>query len=563
MADFPHGIAGFTARDSLSSNLSLVKDWPPGANASDTVLANHHFNLTALKYWNYTYYSNETISNGSKCYLVFPPYQPVYLWSNGTFVNNTSCYSAIDSIRNRGRIGIGFAVAYGICLVLLLVALGKHGKIHLEREKRFYPIGRRWQWYWGFVVCACALIGLFMNIEIDRYYLQELPITVTIFFWYLMCLSTVALTWEAVRHWGSWIERQFIDPNPFVYKQNDRRAMLEFWLPLWFYFWFWLNFFLVVPRNWSFPQKQHSPQQTMAIAMPTATSGRFKASAFCLAVAWLTIIFSLRHSIKHYRDHDRGFLNRVVGFSKAVPLRFYLIIPLSAILIAYQAFIAWEWKYSLVRVGAPIYVIFAWGYAPSLLILIVQIVHGYMSPNEDLELIRQRHERGNAIDRELGIVQKPAWWRRVKGDHLVTYRDMITSNVKEIGGGKPTTRRAGASYEKYHSNPRMDRAGVSVIHCESRYPANPYYGKSDRRRQERIMETTAGILFPNELEAARAEHARRREEISQDGPPPPPYVSNSRRQSNAQTTNSDCSNSMDTLGNVISQPQKIRSMLDV
>lgn len=222
----------FDARDLLS--------FPGGDNSTDTVFGGIHFNLTTLEHWNYTYYSNGTLSNNSRCYLTYEPYQPQLLISNGTFINATKCYSAVDPIGVRGYVGIGFAAVYAVGLMLTLTALAKHGRLYLPKEKRFYPIGRRWQWYWACFVCACALISLFTNIDIDRYHVVELPIIVTSFFWFLICQGTVALVWESVRHWGSWQERQFIDPNPFVYRTDDRRAKIEFYLPLWFYFWTWM-----------------------------------------------------------------------------------------------------------------------------------------------------------------------------------------------------------------------------------------------------------------------------------------------------------------------------------
>lgn len=218
----------------------LDLDWPEGDNSTDTVFGDYHFNLTTLEHFNYTLYENGTMSNGSKCYLTFEPYIPVYLFPNGTFENATKCYTATEPIGVRGNTGIGMAVAFGVSLVLILTALTKHGRQYLPREKRFYPIGRRWQWYWGCIVCACALISLFINIDVDRYRVQELPIIVTSFFFYLMNMATMALVWEAVRHWGSWLERQYVDPNPFVLNEEDRRAKVEFYLPLWFYFLFWM-----------------------------------------------------------------------------------------------------------------------------------------------------------------------------------------------------------------------------------------------------------------------------------------------------------------------------------
>jgi hypothetical protein len=214
--------------------------FPEGSNATDTVISGVHFNLTTLLFWNYTLYDNNTISNGSWCQLTAPQYIAVDVWPNGTFVNGTSCYTPLKPIAARAAIGVGFAVAFGLSLVLLLVNLTRHGKLYLPVEKRFYPIGRRWQWYWGAFVCATALIGLFFGIDVDRFPIQEVPLVINVFMWFLMQMGTTALVWEAVRHWGSWMERQFIDPNPFVLHQSDPRGMFEFWLPMFFYFWLWM-----------------------------------------------------------------------------------------------------------------------------------------------------------------------------------------------------------------------------------------------------------------------------------------------------------------------------------
>ncbi len=57
--------------------------------------------------------------------------------------------------------------------------------------------------------------------------------------------------------------------------------------------------------------------------------------------------------------------------------------------------------------------------------------------------MRQRRERGTEHDRELGIVRKPAWWRRINGDVPASgmrMRDRIARNVRELGGGRATAR---------------------------------------------------------------------------------------------------------------------------
>lgn len=216
-------------------------NFPKGDNDTDTFFGGTHFNLTVLQDYDYKLYENGTVSNGSKCYLTFGRYAPVELiGKNGTFVNSTSCATSVDEIGPRAITGIVLAALFGISLVLILTCLTKHGRQYLPREKRFYPIGRRWQWYWGVFICVCAFISLFLNIDVDRFRVQGLPMTITVFFWYLMCMGATALTWEAVRHWGSWLERQYIDPNPFALPEDDRRAKVEFLIPLWFYFLVWM-----------------------------------------------------------------------------------------------------------------------------------------------------------------------------------------------------------------------------------------------------------------------------------------------------------------------------------
>ncbi|GKT82378.1 hypothetical protein Ct61P_00228 [Colletotrichum tofieldiae] len=478
---------------------------PPGANASDTVLGGVHFNRTVLDFWNYTLYTNGTVSNGSNCYVTEQPHTPVYLFPNGSFVNSTWCYDPINPIGTRAGVGVGFGVVYGMALMLVLANLKKHGKSYLPASKRFYPIGRRWQWYYAIMVCVAAFISLFTNIDVDRFYVIGLPIIINSFFWFLLQQFTMALVWEAVRHWGSWSERQAIDPDPFSLREGDRRSKIEFWTPLWFYLWLWL------------------------------------AATFCLVVCWLTIVASLRHSIKHYYPRNRGLLNKARGFLRYTPWRFVFIIPLTACLIAYQGLVSWNFAYSVLNAKASLAAVYAGGYGPALLILYIQIAYGFLSPNEDKELIRQRRERGTQIDREMGYVPKPAWWKRVKNnDHLVgrmTMRERIAMNVRELGGGNATNRGVHQNIEAMaNEREQADREiemanmgrGNSATAESAPVPVRPgfdaakgstftsYGGKSDRRRNERALNAAAELLFP----VAGASRPDRTSELMQDGPPP-------------------------------------------
>jgi hypothetical protein len=232
-------IAAFTAVQMALVSIREALPFPKGDNSSDTLIAGVHFNLTTLQQWNWTYYSNGTFSNGSYCFLAFEPYTPRLL-SNGTFLNETSCYSPINPMGTRSKVGLFFACFFGLSIMFTFVNLRKHGRLFLPQEKRFHAIGRRWQWYWMLVVAAFAIISAIAGVDVDRYYVPELPIVLNNFFWILMLPTTMCVVWESVRHWGSWQERQLVDPNSFALKQDDRRSKVEFWIPLVFYFLTWM-----------------------------------------------------------------------------------------------------------------------------------------------------------------------------------------------------------------------------------------------------------------------------------------------------------------------------------
>jgi hypothetical protein len=181
-------------------NIRELISFPPGSNSTDTVINQIHFNRTALDLFNYTLYSNHTLSNQSNCWLTFDLFQPSMLF-NGTFINATSCYTPIHDIRTRGGLGILFGCLFGLSILFTLVNLRKHGRLFLPNEKRFRAVGRRWQWYWMLFVAACGLISGFTGIDVDRDYLQSMSIILQSFFNALMMPGILATVWEAVRHW--------------------------------------------------------------------------------------------------------------------------------------------------------------------------------------------------------------------------------------------------------------------------------------------------------------------------------------------------------------------------
>ncbi len=196
---------------------------------------------------------------------------------------------------------------------------------------------------------------------------------------------------------------------------------------------------MIVPRSWTAIELQRDPDQQHLKAEPVATDIRFKLAAFLLFGSWLTTAFSLWHSIQHYKPRNRGMLNRAVGFVRYIPAKFLLTLPLSFIMIAYEAACAFNFSISPLKLDTKVGYMYGLGWAPIAAIIIVYEAAGYTDPNEDRDLIRQRRIRGAQIDAEIGITKKPHWWSKLHSNNTaMSVQDRIARNVSEIGGGRPT-----------------------------------------------------------------------------------------------------------------------------
>lgn len=248
------------------------------------------------------------------------------------------------------------------------------------------------------------------------------------------------------------------------------------------------------------------------------------------------------------------------------------MMPLALAVVAYQGLAAWDFSLSPLNVKTNLLAMYLGGYAPTLLILIIQCIAGFMRPNEDRELTRQRRERGEQIDQELGIVRKPAWWRRVNGDiPSGGMRDRIMRNVREVGGGRPTTRqienlaeRRAADAETETDAPTRtnviemnEMRRTNSVQSSTRgsaippppYTAPSYGGKSDQRRSERAVQVAASLLFPGASPGASVDRGRGLEAESEQPP---------RRPGTSERSSSTVSG-LSTGG----PPQQVRSMLDI
>lgn len=341
---------------------------------------------------------------------------------------------------------------------------------------------------------------------------------------------------------------------------------------------FFQNFFMIIPRNWEPIELQRSPQQTIEQAEPAATDARFKAGGFMLVICWATIFVSLWHSIRHYEPRNQGWFDRAVGFVGYMPFRFVLELPLLLALVGYQILCSFRFRLSPLDVeDTNLIAMYVGGYTPTLLILIIQIIDGFIRPNEDRDLIRQRRERGDEVNRDLGIARKPAWWRRINGVQSDNMADIVRRNVQEVGGGRPTARQVERLAEMRAAQQNNDedleagpgRSGNIIEMNEMRRansvassrttnnpppPYTPYGGKSDQRKNDRVVQAVAGLLFPNSDPSPAAE-ARGRT------PTEEPSTETLQRPGTSERSRSTASAISGT--SVSGPPQQVRSMLDI
>jgi len=332
-----------------------------------------------------------------------------------------------------------------------------------------------------------------------------------------------------------------IDPNPFSLRRDDRRSKVELYIPLLFYFFVWMNFFMIVPRAWGPVELQRDLEQVHLNAEPMATDTRFKMAAFLLFCSWLTTVFSLWHSIKYYKERNCGILNRAISLIRYVPKKFLFTLPLSLVMIGYEAACSFEFSISPLNLNPELGFMYGLGWAPIALLFIVYEVAGYFDPNEDRELIRQRRVRGAEIDQEIGIVKKPHWWSRLNRDnHMMSIQDQIAQNVNNVGGGQPTARNLERSIE-------MGNMPVSKRIDSTKPSAN---AESVRMAEK--------LLFP-----ARTDVQETQERFT-DHPEPllrgrSPGDANPRNENNRSGSHDSAASG----GSLGAKSQHIRSMLDV
>jgi len=232
---------------------------------------------------------------------------------------------------------------------------------------------------------------------------------------------------------------------------------------------------MTVPRVWNGIEMQRSPEQQILIAEPNATDWRFRIAAFMLFVSWLVICFSLKHSLCHYKISNCALDHTCVRFTRNTPIKFMLIVPLALVVVGYEAVCAFDFSISPLKLGGSNAWIYGMGYTPIALIIFVQEVFGYVDPNEDRELIRQRRVREVAIDAEMRYTRKPRWWSRLHGDQEYSVSGTVSKSVREVTGRRDMAGVALAT-ELYDIPTSPIQSGLGKGNITSKY--GPHAGRN-------------------------------------------------------------------------------------
>jgi hypothetical protein len=187
-----------------------------------------------------------------------------------------------------------------------------------------------------------------------------------------------------------------------------------------------------VPRSWSNITNQGGIVQQMTVARPVATDGRFKASTVFLSIAWLIILYCIRHILHYYRPHRRNPVNFTKILIREFPAQYTMGLIVMGVYVGYTFAATWNFNISVMKYDVAVVYPYAFGYTPCILLLTIFNVWGYIEPNEDKALIKQRIARGQSVDAEIGITKKPSWWSKARGDHhlddLQQLRGMVAEN---------------------------------------------------------------------------------------------------------------------------------------
>jgi hypothetical protein len=230
--------------------------------------------------------------------------------------------------------------------------------------------------------------------------------------------------------------------------------------------------------------------------------------------------------------------------------------------VAYGVAIAFDFSISVLKYNSnPIWP-YLLGYLPCVLVLAIFNIWGFIDKNEDKQLIRQRVERGQAADRELGIKTKPNWWSKARGDghmdDMDRLRDMVAdenihSNHFDANNPRSPPDRQG----------RGSRGWSDMEMMSMRSPTSP--GFSNEQPPPRYEDAKQTTPYTQGHDDGSSEGTARGRRVSSMLYPESNLASPTGQESWLGRGYSPSGNSMAsaTTGTTLANPQQVKSMLDI
>lgn len=337
--------------------------------------------IAAFAAWNYTYlydngtaYFNETLSNGTQCYMLRPPYMPA-IFPNGTVTNSTGCSQPINPMKSHGKTGIAFAALFILLVPFCITALARHGKRAYSAKSKLYPYGKRWEFYWQLFTIIFVMISSFFAIDIDRVVVQSGGFGAYCLFWSAQLPVALAAIWEMSRNWAQVAADTFIADRPEMplNKHNDSLPIkIQFWMPLLFYAVDFLALFLVSLRPWGGVIRANEAE---------ATDGRFKAGGIFAVLAYLVICWMILNALSFKPARSLHAI--------CVILCMVLVVPR----IIYTNLQMYDYDISPFNPNVDVLYTSLLGYLPLLAVLIVMNARGLLMQNIDKTMLQQRQAR--------------------------------------------------------------------------------------------------------------------------------------------------------------------------
>lgn len=306
--------------------------------------------------YNYSVYSNGTISNFTNCYLINDEHTPI-IESDGMIYNGQSCDSPVKSLASHGAVGIVTACFCFFLIPLLLVNIAKYWKGKPPLLKR------RMEFIWITLLILALAVGGFAYIDVDRNLVQGAAMKIFSFTFQTALPISIAILWHVISTYGFGLYRQriVVGKHAAHFSLDHWIFVVEYYAPIVFYVFNLMGFFLAALHPWT---------KVVRGDGNAATDGRFKASSVLLAIAWVfACAMFIVYSFVYKLDRRGRWVGMVIMMISILPR------------IVYQFLETWSFTLNASNVSVNAGLVFGLGFCPPLILAYTVCIYGWAVPS--------------------------------------------------------------------------------------------------------------------------------------------------------------------------------------